>query len=70
MRRCRSSRRRSASRRTSRCPEPSCPGIDFVALARGQGCDGVNVSRAQDLRDALDDALQATVPTLVEVDVA
>ena len=46
------------------------PDIDFVALARGQGCRGVNVNRAQDLRDALIDALQASVPTLVEVDVA
>jgi len=46
------------------------PDIDFVALARGQGCRGVNVNSAQDLRDALIDALQASVPTLVEVDVA
>jgi hypothetical protein len=30
----------------------------------------VNVNRAQDLRDTLIDALQASVPTLVEVDVA
>jgi benzoylformate decarboxylase len=46
------------------------PDIDFVALARGQGCRGVNVNSAQHLRDALIDALQASVPTLVEVDVA
>jgi benzoylformate decarboxylase len=46
------------------------PDIDFVALARGQGCRGVNVNRAQQLRDALIDALKATVPTLVEVDIA
>jgi benzoylformate decarboxylase len=46
------------------------PDIDFVALARGQGCRGVNVPRAQQLRDALVDALQATVPTLVEVDIS
>jgi benzoylformate decarboxylase len=46
------------------------PNIDFVALARGQGCRGVNVNHAQHLRDALIDALQAPVPTLVEVDVA
>jgi len=46
------------------------PGIDFVALARGQGCHGVNVGRASDLRDTLVEALQARVPTLVEVDVA
>jgi benzoylformate decarboxylase len=46
------------------------PDIDFVALAHGQGCRGVNVKRAQDLRSALVDALDASVPTLVEVDVA
>jgi benzoylformate decarboxylase len=51
-------------------PGTELPGIDFVALARGQGCRGVNVNRAQDLRDALIDAMQASVPTLVEVDVA
>jgi benzoylformate decarboxylase len=46
------------------------PGIDFVALARGQGCHGINVSRAEELRGALSDALKAPVPTLVEVDIA
>jgi benzoylformate decarboxylase len=46
------------------------PGIDFVALARGQGCRGVNVNRAEQLQDTLVDALQASAPTLVEVDVA
>jgi benzoylformate decarboxylase len=46
------------------------PGIDFVALARGQGCRGVNVNRAQELRGVLIEALQADVATLVEVDVA
>jgi benzoylformate decarboxylase len=46
------------------------PDIDFVALAHGQGCRGVNVNRAQSLRDVLIEALQAPVPTLVEVDVA
>jgi benzoylformate decarboxylase len=51
-------------------PGTELPGIDFVALARGQGCRGVNVNRAEDLRDVLQDALGAAVPTLVEVDVA
>jgi benzoylformate decarboxylase len=51
-------------------PGTGLPGIDFVALARGQGCGGVNVSRAQDLRGSLIDALRAPVPTLVEVDIA
>jgi benzoylformate decarboxylase len=46
------------------------PDIDFVALARGQGCEGVTVSRAEKLREALLLALKASAPTLVEVDVA
>ncbi len=46
------------------------PGIDFVALAHGQGCRGVNVNRAEELRDVLTEALKADVATLVEVDVA
>jgi benzoylformate decarboxylase len=51
-------------------PGTDLPGLDFVALARGQGCAGVSVSRAEDLRDVLAAALRVDVPTLVEVDVA
>ena len=51
-------------------PGTDLPGIDFVALARAQGCAGVNVSRASDLPSALADALAAKAPTLVEVDIA
>jgi benzoylformate decarboxylase len=51
-------------------PGTELPDIDFVALARGQGCRGSSVSRAEHLRDALASALQASVPTLVEVEVA
>jgi benzoylformate decarboxylase len=51
-------------------PGTALPGIDFVALARGLGCRAVNANHAQKMRDALIDALQASVPTLVEVDVA
>ncbi len=46
------------------------PDIDFVALARGQGCDGVHVDSAHDLRDVLLAALRSTRPVLVEVEVA
>jgi benzoylformate decarboxylase len=46
------------------------PEIDFVALARGHGCEGVTVNRAERLRDTLTEALKTNVPTLVEVDVA
>jgi benzoylformate decarboxylase len=43
------------------------PGIDFVQLARAQGCEGVRVSRAAELAGVLQKALDATAPTLVEV---
>ena len=46
------------------------PGMDFVALARGQGCDAVTVRDAGELAGVLRDALAATRPTLVEVEVA
>ena len=46
------------------------PGIDFVALAQGMGCEGVRVRDAARLRDALADGLRSQVPTLVEVEVA
>lgn len=45
------------------------PALDFVALARGQGCDAVHVERAEDLRDALVRALRSTGPMLVEIEV-
>lgn len=46
------------------------PDIDFVALARGQGCDGVHVEHAEALSAALQRALRSPVPVLVEVEVA
>lgn len=46
------------------------PGMDFVALARGQGCEAVTVRDAGQLAAVLRDALAATRPTLVEVEVA
>jgi len=46
------------------------PGIDFVALARGQGCDAVRVAHADALRPALQQALGSTAPVVVEVEVA
>jgi len=51
-------------------PGTELPGIDFVALARGMGCKGVNVGRAEALRDVLEAALREKRPVLVEVDVA
>ncbi|MEP7312890.1 MAG: benzoylformate decarboxylase, partial [Pseudomonadota bacterium] len=46
------------------------PGIDFVGLARAQGCDGVRVEKASELAPVLGRALAAQRPTLVEVVVA
>ncbi len=46
------------------------PDIDFVALARGHGCRGINVSNPEDLRQVLIDTQRASVTTLVEVDIA
>ena len=44
--------------------------IDFVALARGQGCDGVHVEKAGELADVLARALAHPRPIVVEVEVA
>jgi benzoylformate decarboxylase len=46
------------------------PELDFLALARGQGCDAVNVRDAAQLADVLRAALRSARPILVEVDVA
>jgi benzoylformate decarboxylase len=46
------------------------PDLDFVALATGQGVEGVRVERADHLREALADALNANAPRLVEIEVA
>jgi benzoylformate decarboxylase len=46
------------------------PAIDFVALAKGMGCQAVRVTNAADLRDSLQQALRAPAPMLVEIEVA
>ncbi|OOG52102.1 benzoylformate decarboxylase [Polaromonas sp. C04] len=46
------------------------PDLDFVALAKGHGCDAVHVSDAAQLHEVLRQALRSTSPILVEVDVA
>jgi benzoylformate decarboxylase len=46
------------------------PGIDFVALASGHGCDGVRVERTDELRAAVSGAFRSHRPSLVEVVVA
>lgn len=46
------------------------PDIDFLSLAKGQGCDGVRVEHAEELRETLVQALRSPVPILVEIEVA
>lgn len=46
------------------------PDIDFVALARGQGCDGVRVADATELPRVLQEALRHLRPIVVEIEVA
>jgi benzoylformate decarboxylase len=44
--------------------------IDFVMLAKAQGCNAVRVSETSQLRETLYRALQAPLPVLVEVEIA
>jgi benzoylformate decarboxylase len=46
------------------------PGIDFVQLARAQGCEASRVEKTADLKAALQTALGSPRPTLLEVVVA
>ena len=46
------------------------PDLDFVALAKGMGCDGIRVTDAKELRDVLSRALRTNAPYVVEVEVA
>ncbi len=49
------------------------PLIDFVSLAKSQGCEGIRVERASDLRRALKRGIEATragTPFLIDVEVA
>lgn len=45
-------------------------GLDFVKIAAGMGCPGVRLTDADGLRDALQSALSANGPSLVEIEVA
>ncbi|WP_186075193.1 thiamine pyrophosphate-dependent enzyme [Burkholderia gladioli] len=46
------------------------PGLDFVALARGFGCEGRRVADPGLLREALQAALAGAGPSLLEIVVA
>jgi benzoylformate decarboxylase len=48
-------------------PGLDLPGIDFVKLAEGMGCDAVRVSKASELALALARGLQHQGVSLVEV---
>jgi acetolactate synthase-1/2/3 large subunit len=47
--------------------ETSIPRADFVAIARAMGADGVHVDREEDLDAALEQAMHATGPFVVDV---
>jgi benzoylformate decarboxylase len=51
-------------------PGTDLPDLDFVGLAAAQGVGGLRVERADQLRPALEQALRATEPTLIEVEIA
>jgi benzoylformate decarboxylase len=46
------------------------PGVDFIALARGQGCEAVRVEEPETLEPALRAALAREGPMLIDVHVA
>jgi benzoylformate decarboxylase len=48
-------------------PGLDLPGIDFVRIAEGMGCDAVRVSRSSELASALERALCHEGVSLVEV---
>ena len=47
--------------------DASIPRTDFVALARAQGADGVRVEAERDLDQALEQAMEAAGPFVVDV---
>jgi benzoylformate decarboxylase len=48
-------------------PGMDLPGLDFVALAKGMGCDGRRVVKPEEIADVLSGALQHAGPFLVDV---
>jgi benzoylformate decarboxylase len=43
------------------------PALDFVALAKGHGCEGIRVDLVSELRPTLEEAMRSDGPCLVEV---
>ena len=50
-------------------PGLDLPGFDFVSLARGYGCGGRRITRPDDLRPALQEAMDMDRPYLLEVEI-
>jgi benzoylformate decarboxylase len=48
-------------------PGIDLPGLDFVSLAAGMGCRGRRVTKAEDLRAALEGAFRTAGPSLIDV---
>jgi benzoylformate decarboxylase len=46
------------------------PGLDFVGLAKALGCAGARVERADDLKEALAEALRSATPFVLDVAIA
>jgi benzoylformate decarboxylase len=46
------------------------PDLDFVALAKGMGCDALHVSDPRSLRDALTQGLRSAGPSVIDVQIA
>lgn len=51
-------------------PGTDLPDLDFVGLAAAQGMRGLRVEKAEELQPALIQALQSSVPMLIEVEVS
>jgi acetolactate synthase-1/2/3 large subunit len=47
--------------------DANIPPADFVMIARGMGADGIRVERESDIRMALQQALAASIPFVVDV---
>jgi benzoylformate decarboxylase len=45
------------------------PGLDFVALAKGMGCDARQIARPEEIAGALESAWERTSPFLIDVSV-
>ena len=43
--------------------------IDFAMVARGMGCNGIRVNRADELADAIESARHSDLPTVIDVSV-